>query len=594
MTSPWNDTQLATVETFDTESPFPVLAGGGAAPPLAHESAEESALRHAVGTGVDELSYQLTPSGAELWVPGAERLGNARSAGGTYLPAPWRFVFHTIEGEPGEKAFRALAARHTTPPHLWAMPKADLLLQTVPLNRSAYALARPGAIQTNRLHAVQVELWGFAAKMDDAGDQLINWLAERLLAPVARLVPINLGNVRPRGSGNRCYGTESPCRMTAAEWQVFDGVCGHKDVPANKHWDPGRLDMAAIATRAKAIVAGPARQQEQPASAHDGPGFEAEYDETEHDETEQPWLELSTEDQAPAPFVPPPPPNPPLSGPVPISRLCCLFDEQSMKGTETMGGYSLASSAASGKPGTVYTGKAGFVDLGHLYSVLDVTAFGYQQIHAAGGAAGTTVRTANGAATLTSTAPNTQWLELARSIAYDDAYAYEIDTYKGRLRAVPGHLNSAFSPEDLVSNYLGTVVAQRAITAGGAPGFRMSFPAQADKETRELLVSLGAQSEAETKKAFAKVGHRWVDPVRMLGRMSPDYLRRRNFTRTPWLAGHPSDGTPPSWLAAPFALTSGYSYRHTSGLTNAAFGAEVTLIRVDAAQRFGPSYDKPN
>lgn len=584
MTSPWNDTQLATVESFDTESPFPVLTAG-AAPPLAHESAEESALRQG---GVDELSYQLTPSGAELWVPGAERLGNARSAGGTYLPAPWRFVFHTIEGEPGEKAFRALAARHATPPHLWAMPKADLLLQTVPLNRSAYALARPGAIQTNRLHAVQVELWGFAAKMDDAGDQLINWLAERLLAPVARLVPINLGNVRPRGAGNRCYGTESPCRMTAAEWQVFDGVCGHKDVPANKHWDPGRLDLAAIATRAKAIVAGPARQQEQPASAHDGPGFEAEYD-----EAEQSWLEFGTEDQAPAPapFVPPPPPNPPLSGPVPISRLCCLLDDGSMKGTDTMGGYSLASSAASGKPGTVYTGKAGFIDLGHLYSVLDVAAFAYQQIHAAGGKTGTTVRTANGAATLTSTAPNTQWLELARSIAYDDAYAYELDTYK---HTKPGYRNSAFSPEDLVSNYLGTVVAQRAITAGGATGTRLSFPAQADKDTRDLLISLGAQTEAETKKAFANVGRRWVDPNRLGGRLNSEYLQRRNFTRTPWLAGHPADGTPPSWLADQFALTTGYSYRHTSGLTNSAFGAELTLLRLDAAQRFGPSYDKPN
>ena len=47
-----------------------------------------------------------------LWLPGAERVRNARSAGGSYIGVPWRFVFHTIEGEPSADGFRALAARH--------------------------------------------------------------------------------------------------------------------------------------------------------------------------------------------------------------------------------------------------------------------------------------------------------------------------------------------------------------------------------------------------------------------------------------------------------------------------------------------------
>jgi len=190
------------------------------------------------------------PASAELWVPGAERVANSHS-GGSYLAGPWRFVFHTIEGEPSADAFRRLAAGHATPPHLWAMPSADLLLQTIPLNRSAYALARPSSTQTNRLQAVQVELWGFAANMAGASQATLNWLADRVLAPVARMVPINLDNVRPPG-GEHCYGTGSPCRMSAEEWARFDGVCGHKDVPTNDHWDPGGLNMAAIAARAKA------------------------------------------------------------------------------------------------------------------------------------------------------------------------------------------------------------------------------------------------------------------------------------------------------------------------------------------------------
>jgi hypothetical protein len=190
-----------------------------------------------------------SPATAELWVPDAERVASSLS-GGSYLAGPWRFVFHTIEGEPSADAFRRLAASHATPPHLWAMPSADLLLQTIPLNRSAYALARPGSTQTNRLQAVQVELWGFAAKMAGASQATLNWLADRVLAPVARMVPINLDNVRPAG-GEYCYGSGSPCRMSAEEWARFDGVCGHKDVPTNDHWDPGGLNLAAIAARAK-------------------------------------------------------------------------------------------------------------------------------------------------------------------------------------------------------------------------------------------------------------------------------------------------------------------------------------------------------
>jgi uncharacterized protein YcbK (DUF882 family) len=220
---------------------------------------------------------------SDLWVPGAERLSTSRS-GGTYLAGPWRFVFHTIEGEPSAAAFRQLAAGHANPPHLWAMPSADLLLQTIPLNRSAYALARPGSTQTNRLQAVQVELWGFAAKMAGVSQATLDWLADRVLAPVARMVPINLDNVRPAG-GEYCYGTASPCRMRDDEWTRFDGVCGHKDVPGNSHWDPGGLDMAAIAARAKAQIGGSYIRRERAEAAHDGPGFHAEW------EVEPEWTE---------------------------------------------------------------------------------------------------------------------------------------------------------------------------------------------------------------------------------------------------------------------------------------------------------------
>ncbi|MDP8926995.1 MAG: D-Ala-D-Ala carboxypeptidase family metallohydrolase [Actinomycetota bacterium] len=217
------------------------------------------------------------PTTGDLWVPGAERVANSRSRGGTYVAGPWRFVFHTAEVEPSADGFRRMAQRHRNPPHLWAMPSADLLLQTVPLNRSAFALARPGSTQTNRRQAIQVEVWGRARDMATASPATIEWLAERVLAPVARFVPINLENVRPAGT-SACYGRRSHCRMTPEEWNAFDGVCGHKDVPDNSHWDPGGLDMAAIARQARAVLGGGFR--EVPEIDHEDALYDAEW---EHD-----------------------------------------------------------------------------------------------------------------------------------------------------------------------------------------------------------------------------------------------------------------------------------------------------------------------
>lgn len=321
-----------TYQEFEGNYGFTPTTHLGADPvslPLAHESPEQSTVRQAIAGGTSDVNKLtnlvffarhperngrgLSPSepgiaalGAEwttirdtivrplmatgpspgtttgLWVPGAERLANPKSAGGTYLDAPWRFVFHTIEGEPSAQGFRTLAAGHANPPHLWAMPSANLLLQTIPLDRSAYALARPGSIQTNRLRTIQVECWGFAAKMVNATPEVLAWLADRVLAPVARLVPINLNQVSPTGPGEPCYGKNSSCRMKPDEWQAFNGVCGHKNVPDNDHWDPGQLDLGAIAARTQASVGATSYiQRERPQSDHDGPGFAAERDDDE-------------------------------------------------------------------------------------------------------------------------------------------------------------------------------------------------------------------------------------------------------------------------------------------------------------------------
>ena len=530
----------------------------------------------------------------DLWVPGAKRIANPRSGGGSYLDAPWRFVFHTIEGEPTAADFQRLAAEHTNTPHLWAMPSADLLLQTVPLNRSAYALARPGSVQTNRLRAIQVEMWGFAAKMGQMDQRTIEWLADRLLGPVAKLVPINLDHVRPAG-GVSCYGRNSGCRMTPEQWQVFDGVCGHQHVPDNDHWDPGDAPLRAIAARARGSAGSYVPQREQLAD-HDGPGFAAERDEDE-DEFES-WTggfeQLTPPDAAtpPPPGFAPRPPEPPLAKPIPITRDCCLLDVKSLKDTTTMGHYTTPGGPASGVPGTVYTARAGFVDLGHLLTFADVTAFVYQQIYAKKGAAGTTITTAYGTAKLTAAVADNLWLEQARKIAYDDSIAYEIETTKGASSFLPGHLNSAFSPEDLCSNYLGTVVTAKALYSPTTKaGYTLSWANRVDVVLLELLQVLGVQGVVEAGKAFVLKNNVWIAWTNEASGLSPYYLKRRNFTCRPWLAGHPNDQ--PGWAPTDFAPTPLYTYTHRSGFTREHFEREINTFRAWAHATFGPDYDKP-
>lgn len=280
----------------------------------------------------------------------------------------------------------------------------------------------------------------------------------------------------------------------------------------------------------------------------------------------------------PPPFVPPAPPSPPMTGPRSISRPCCMLHPLSLRGATTIGGHGAS------QPGVVYTGRAGFVDFGHLWEVADITAFAYQQIHAAGGASGTRVRAAEGEATLTSVAAAREWMDLAQSIAFDDAFSHEIATYTVMS---PGGHNSAFSPEDLCSNFLGTLVAARALTAGG------TFATEAESQARSLLTSLDAQNETETRASFARISTRWVDLSLTFAITRDGYLRRRNFTRDPFKTGHPSDATTPAFVVAPFAVSATYDYLHQSGFTRADFPAQVAAIRTDAASRYGASFDRP-
>ena len=278
-----------------------------------------------------------------------------------------------------------------------------------------------------------------------------------------------------------------------------------------------------------------------------------------------------------------------VAGTLSPTRTCCMLapNVPPSGGSNFVDPLALGTHGSSSEAvGLVYSSAAGFVDLGHLRNLVDLTKYVYDQIASSAGAVGT-VLTKHGDATILRTIPPAEWVNCARAIAFDDSFAYEILTYDA---IYPGGHNSSFSPEDLPSNYLGTLVAARAIAAGGP------FNAAATSQLTALLASLGALPTTDSAAAFALINGRWVSYSGVLSLGSCDYLKRRNFTATPWHAGHPSDTPTPAWVTAPLlTATVFYDYRHTAGLAipKVTWPTELARIRADAASRYGAAFDRP-
>lgn len=275
--------------------------------------------------------------------------------------------------------------------------------------------------------------------------------------------------------------------------------------------------------------------------------------------------------------------------PRPRIRPCCILaptlslfnSDSNIADPANLGNHRAASEAR----GIIYSGKAGFLDLGHMRDLCDITKFVFDQMMAVGGWPSDVI-TSNGAAKFFACADITV-IEIARAISLDDGLGHEIVSYDDFQ---PGMHNSAFSPEDLCSNFLGTLLAERAIAAGG------SFDAAVDSELSKLLKSLDAQSVAETQKAFDLINGRWIRFKNATSLGSVQYLQRRNFSQVPFKAGHPSDSPTPSFVTTLLPdFSSIYKYTHLEGkaMPRSNYSAEVARIKVDAVKRYGTDFDKP-
>ena len=175
--------------------------------------------------------------------------------------APSRIVIHTTETNqlPGYNGGRA--APHFTigvgdPGSLTREPLGAVRVwQHVSLDRTAYALRHPrGTPETNHMgaHCIQIECITYVGDQPDHGivgnrgklpPALTVALAGLVREIITTLGDINISDLPEIWSATGSSGVNAKQRLTAHQWERFNGICGHQHVPDNSHWDPGAFDI---------------------------------------------------------------------------------------------------------------------------------------------------------------------------------------------------------------------------------------------------------------------------------------------------------------------------------------------------------------
>jgi Protein of unknown function (DUF4056) len=263
--------------------------------------------------------------------------------------------------------------------------------------------------------------------------------------------------------------------------------------------------------------------------------------------------------------------------------------------------------------GIVYTCSLGFLDIGHIRDLADLTSHYFTKLKARNGKGHFDTFKHNGEVKLNGVVPETHWLRVARSLAYDESVFHEIYSYW--IPNVGGE-NSSFSPEDCSSNFIGTFIGEQAIVGTLAGGI---FDKEVTLALTAFLTAAGALPTAGTIGAFSLISGLWTKVNASVD--DPTMLRRRNFgirPITPWvLANVPSCTTsqpipgfttdlPPGTQSfydvmyeVPFftetkSISPARDKMGTTIVKLSDFPAQISKIRADAVQpsRYGPNYDK--
>jgi hypothetical protein len=192
------------------------------------------------------------------WLTGYQRVDLGKT-GGTYDRVDYpKLCWHTTEGGSLSGAESAFAPY---PPHLGVNPDTGECHQYLALDRCAYSLGNSDAEDS---YVIQVEVVGYAAQSHTWSPARLAWLGAHVAQPVADAVGvppiIAPQGFHGEGEGMILASSGSPIRFTLAAWDGFAGHVGHQHCPGDDHWDPGRLDLAAILNATPV----PASPEEQP------------------------------------------------------------------------------------------------------------------------------------------------------------------------------------------------------------------------------------------------------------------------------------------------------------------------------------------
>jgi hypothetical protein len=174
-------------------------------------------------------------------------------------------VLHTTEGRTLPDYDGGAVA-----PNLTALPdftnKRLKWYQHFDIDRSSRALVNlAGGVETNTLNVVQVELVGTCdpathTKWTKAGYAHIYWpeAPDWALQGVADFLAWAHTNHHIPLTGPALWlpypqsgAADSNARMSFAQWENFNGICGHMHVPEQDHGDPGAIDFPHLLALAK-------------------------------------------------------------------------------------------------------------------------------------------------------------------------------------------------------------------------------------------------------------------------------------------------------------------------------------------------------
>ncbi|MEU1254791.1 LysM domain-containing protein [Streptomyces chartreusis] len=182
----------------------------------------------------------------EIWIREAERLGDGSIGGAMDTPsAPGRAVWHTTESGHGNASFTNVGKYLISigaEPHILYDPSTDRLGQYGPLNQSARALRNDGLTRTNRTGRVciQIEVLAKAATPFTG-----YWKPGPNFRALMRAIRSwGVPDTWPAGALAGSYGASVSRNRTT--WATKGGHYGHCNIPGNDHWDPGKIDRAAL------------------------------------------------------------------------------------------------------------------------------------------------------------------------------------------------------------------------------------------------------------------------------------------------------------------------------------------------------------